>query len=213
MSSPPPDNRTPRLFVVRRSQPPRCRSDRVLALWRRITPAAHSSNNTRSLDLSCERLQSRHPSCQRAPSRTLCRKTRSCILLTARQRRASLRLEASALPPLARLSQTTVRVLGRFRELLHLTSTARAERLPSLCRLRSFLNFSGDRRFKFRARIRAAVGSDTLLRHSSARLGLAVVTRPSPSCDGSAFSAITSVCASSLSWHYHGTPSQLARPS
>ncbi len=87
--------------------------------------------------------------------------------------RASLRLVPSTLPPLARLSQTAVRVLSRFRKLLHLTSTARAERLPSLCRIRSFLNFTGDRRLELGARVRAAVCSDTLLRHSGA---FAVVT-------------------------------------
>ena len=63
----------------------------------------------------------------------------------------------------------TVRVLGSFRKLLHLASTARAERLPSLCRLRPFLNFAGDRRLELRAMVRAAVRSDTLPRQATDR--------------------------------------------
>ena len=102
-------------------------------------------------------------------NRTLDRKTPACTLSVAREGRSSSQLEACALPSLARLSQTTVRVLGRFRELLHLTSTARAERLPSLCRLRPFLNFAGDRRLELRAMVRAAVRSDTLPRQATDR--------------------------------------------
>ena len=81
-------------------------------------------------------------------NRMLDRKTPDCTLSVARQGRASSQLEACALPSLARLSQTTNRVLGSFRKLLHLTSTAREERLPSLCRLRFFFNLAGDRRLE-----------------------------------------------------------------
>ena len=101
--------------------------------------------------------------------RTLDRKTPACTLSVARQGRASLQLEACALPLLARLSQTTVRVLGSFRKLLHLTSTECAERLPSLYRRRSSLNFAGDRRLELQARVRVAVCSDTLPRQATDR--------------------------------------------
>ena len=102
-------------------------------------------------------------------NRTLDRKTPACTLSVAREGRASSQLEACALPSLARLSQTTVQVLGSFPKLLHLTKSERAERLPSLCRLRSFLNFAGDRRLELRARVRAAVCSDTLTRQAMDR--------------------------------------------
>ena len=102
-------------------------------------------------------------------NRTLDRKTPDCTLSVARQGRASSQLEACALPSLARLSQTTVRVLGSFPKLLHLTNIERAERLPSLCHLRTSLNFASDRRLELRARVRAAVCSDTHPRQATDR--------------------------------------------